>query len=69
MHENNSVVSVKTVSSSSCESLYFGIIVKVMQPGSKLVRVSQFSDMGVRVRRFFRDPPLAMFLKSYNIDN
>ena len=52
-----SVVSVKTVSSSSCKSLYFGIIVKVMHPGSKLVRVSKFLDMGVRVRGVFPRPP------------
>ena len=60
--EDISVVSVKTVSSSSCKSLLFGIIVKVMHPGSKLVRVSKFLDMGVRVRGFFRDPPFAIFL-------
>ena len=57
-----SVVSAMKVSSNSCKSLYFGIIVKVMHPGSKLVRVSKFSDMGVRVRGFSPDPPFAMFL-------
>ena len=58
----SSVVSVKTVSSNSCKSLLFGIIVKVMHPGSKLVQVSKFLDMGVRVRAFSPDPPFAMFL-------
>ena len=46
------------MNSNSCKSLQFGIIVKVMHPGLKFVKVSQFPDMGVRVRVFFRNPHL-----------